>query len=147
MSTNNKEDDDPIINPKDLFDDSDNDVSGSLFDDSDSENEIENQEQANRVKCAKLILSKKDINKEKSKSDDLEKEKKDILLLPNTKSSSELKQFFTSDLGYFICTWLFCSLSDNKLSYKYNPTAIVDARCVAKDLNLALYTPNLVSQK
>jgi len=38
-------------------------------------------------------------------------------------------------------------LSDNKLSYKYNPKAIVDARLAVNNLNSALYTPTLVSQK
>ena len=35
-----------------------------------------------------LLLNKKDINKEKSKSDDLEKIKKDIPLLSDTESIS-----------------------------------------------------------
>ena len=101
---------------------------------------------------AKLILTKKDINKEESKSDDLEKIKRDIPPIINTEilfnsQPKDFKKLFTSDLGYFICTWLFVSLSDNKLSYKYNSKAIVDARCAVDDLNSALYTSNLVSQK
>ena len=55
------------------------------------------------------------------------------------------KTIFTSDLGYYICTWLSYSLDDNKLIYKYNPKAVIDALWVDKDLNLALYKPNLVS--
>lgn len=87
-----------------------------------------------------------------NKSDNLEKEKKVIPVLSDKETISnyqpkDLKQYFHSDLGHFICTWLFCSLDDNKLSYKYNSKAIVDARCAVDDLNSALYTPNLVSQK
>ena len=101
---------------------------------------------------AKLIVTKKDINKKESKSDDLEKIKKNIPPLIDTETlfnsqPEDFKKLFTSDLGHFICTWLFVSLSDNKLSYKYNSKAIVDARCTVDNLNSASYTPNLVSQK
>ena len=101
---------------------------------------------------AKLILTKKDINKKESKSDDLEKIKKNIPPLIDTETlfnsqPEDFEKLFTSHLGHFICAWLFVSLSDNKLSYKYNPKAIVHARLVAKNLNKALYSPTLVSQK
>ena len=153
ISTNNEEkDDDFIFDSNGLFDNSVSDVSTSLFSDSDSDNEIENKEKNNRVKLAKLILTKKDINKKESKSDDLEKIKKDIPPLINTEilfnsQPKDFKKLFTSDLGHFICAWLFVSLSDNKLSYKYNPKAIVDVRLAVNNLNSALYTPTLVSQK
>ena len=87
-----------------------------------------------------------------NKSDNLEKEKKVIPVLSDKETISnyqpkDLKQYFHSDLGHFICTWLFCSLDDNKLSYKYNPKAVIEARCLDTDLNSKLCKAKLVSQK
>ena len=47
------------------FANSDSNDSDNLFDDSDSETGMKHQEKVNIIKCTKLVLTKKDNNKEK----------------------------------------------------------------------------------
>ena len=87
-----------------------------------------------------------------NKSDNLEKEKKVIPVLSDKETISnyqpkDLKQYFHSDLGHFICTWLFCSSDRNQLSYKYDSKAAIKAQSLDTDLNSKLCKANLVSQK
>ena len=109
----------------------------ALFDHSDSEIGISNQEIDEKKKYTNLILTKKDNNKEKrisnidfmiiNTSDDLGKLNKNKFSItediPNY-TPKEHSQLFQSCLGRYIYVWLIYSLDEQKINYKYNINAL-----------------------